>query len=79
MRCLPILVLLLASSSALAVSGFRSRIPNGTLISCIGCHSTAAGCFETLASALIAEPEPPEPLAEDPEGYFRKVVNLDVS
>jgi flagellar biosynthesis protein FlhG len=40
-------------------------------------HSPAAACLQALAVRLLEEPMPPEPISQDPETYFDKVVNLD--
>jgi len=40
-------------------------------------RSPAAACIEELASRLLGDAEPPEPLEASPDGYFLKVANLD--
>lgn len=39
--------------------------------------SVASRCIESLASRILREPTPPEPIEAEPEGFFQKVANLD--
>ncbi len=40
-------------------------------------ESAASRCIEALASRILREPTPPEPVEAEPEGFFQKVANLD--